>query len=142
MRPEALEALAGSSLILHAGDVGKPEVLARLREIAPVVAVRGNVDTAPWTTMLPETESVDVGGVRIFMVHDLAAMAADATAAGMAVVISGHTHRAVTNTREGVLFLNPGSAGPRRFRLPLTVARLTIAGARVSPAIIELHVQS
>ena len=138
LRPEAVARLRGSALILHAGDVGKPEILDELRAVAPVVAVRGNVDTAAWATALPLAEIVDAGGAQLFMLHDRAALDFDPKAAGFAVVVSGHTHRPAAEHRDGVLYLNPGSAGPRRFTLPITVARLDISAGRIGHQIIEL----
>ena len=140
LREEAVEALRGSELILHAGDVGTPDVLDRLRGMAPTIAVRGNVDTAPWATRLPITREVEVGALRVFMLHDLSSLALDPKAAGFAAVISGHTHRPRADVRDGVLYLNPGSAGPRRFTLPLAVAKLQIDGARLVHEIVELKV--
>lgn len=141
LRPEALEALQGADLVLHAGDVGPADILERLRAIAPTVAVRGNVDMAPWATALPVTEVVDVGGLHLYLLHDRAALDVDPKAAGFAAVISGHSHRPGAEVRHGVLYLNPGSAGPRRFTLPVTVARLTIAGAQLlSHEIVDLRV--
>ncbi len=139
LRPEAVAALGGSELILHAGDVGDPEILKRLRHIAPTVAVRGNVDTAAWASVLPMTEVVEIGELRLYMLHDLAALDLDAKAAGFAAVISGHTHRPVADMRGRVLYLNPGSAGPRRFSLPIAVARLQIDGTTLSHEIVELR---
>jgi putative phosphoesterase len=139
LRPEAIVALMDCELIVHAGDVGNPEILERLRAIAPTVAVRGNVDTSAWAMSLPLTEVVAVGDLQLYMLHDLAQLDLDPKAAGFAAVISGHTHRPVAETRNGVLYLNPGSAGPRRFRLPTTVARLEVAGSRLSHHLIELH---
>ena len=139
LRPEAVAALSGSELILHAGDVGDPAILERLRNIAPTVAVRGNVDTAAWASVLPVTEVVEIGELQIYMLHDLASLDLDAKAAGFAAVISGHTHRPVADVRGGVLYLNPGSAGPRRFSLPIAVARLQIDGATMSHEIVELR---
>jgi uncharacterized protein len=138
LRREAVAALRGSELILHAGDVGKPEILDELRALAPVVAVRGNVDTAVWATALRLAEIVDAGGAQLFMLHDRAALDFDPKAAGFAVVVSGHTHRPVAERRDGVLYLNPGSAGPRRFTLPITVARLDLSAGRLGHRIIEL----
>ena len=140
LRPQAVDALRGSDLVLHAGDVGAAEVLEALRSVAPTTAIRGNVDTAIWATALPTTEVIPVGGVEIFMLHDRAALDLDPKAAGFAAVVFGHTHRPGAETRDGVLYLNPGSAGPRRFTLPVTVARLTIAGGRISHEIIDLAV--
>lgn len=140
LRAEAVEALRGAELILHAGDVGNPEVLERLRTLAPVVAVRGNVDTSPWAAALPDTEVVDVGGVRIYMLHVLESLDLDPGAAGVSAVVFGHSHTPLAEMRRGVLYLNPGSAGPRRFRLPVTVARLTVGGGSIRHEIIELPV--
>jgi uncharacterized protein len=129
LREAALRALEGSELIVHAGDIGKPEILDALRELAPVVAVRGNVDTLAWAQALPLREVVEANGATLYIVHDLHDLDVNPAVAGFSVVISGHTHRATHFEREGVLYLNPGSAGPRRFTLPVTVARLR-AGAR------------
>ena len=139
LRPQALAALNGSDLILHAGDIGSPAILERLRDIAPVTAVRGNVD-AQWTLQLPLTQSIIVAGRVLYMIHDRSQLALHPAPDGAAVVVSGHSHKAVTETRDGVLYLNPGSAGPRRFRLPVTLARLRIAAARIEPEIVPLHV--
>jgi putative phosphoesterase len=140
IRPQALEALAGSDLILHAGDVGGPAVLAALRAIAPVVAVRGNNDVGAWATRLAATKTVRVAGARIHLLHDVKELDVDPVARGIRAVVSGHSHRPKAETRDGVVFLNPGSAGPRRFRLPVTVARLTVVGPTPSAEIVELAV--
>lgn len=140
LRPQAVAALQGADLILHAGDVGDRDILDRLGTVAPTVAVRGNVDTAVWATALPMTEVVEVGGLCLYMLHDRAALDLDPVAAGFAAVIFGHSHRAGAEPRDGVLFLNPGSAGPRRFSLPITIARLTVSGATLSYEIVELTV--
>jgi putative phosphoesterase len=126
LRKEALQALRGSELILHAGDVGKPEILEELRKIAPVVAVRGNVDTEPWAQALPETAVAEAGAALIYILHDVNALDLNPAAAGFHVVVSGHSHKPGKTQRDGVLYINPGSAGPRRFQLPLTVARLNL----------------
>jgi putative phosphoesterase len=126
LRKEAVKALLGSELIIHAGDVGKPEILEELRKIAPVVAVRGNVDTQPWAQALPETTVAEAGPVMIYVLHDLNALDLNPAAAGFPIVISGHSHKPGTTERNGILYINPGSAGPRRFRLPVTVARLRL----------------
>jgi putative phosphoesterase len=126
LRDEALRALRGSDLILHAGDVGAPEILAKLQEIAPVVAVRGNVDEGDWAEKLPLTQVVQAGEVAIYMLHILGQLDLDPRAAGFAMVISGHSHKAGQSEKNGVLYVNPGSAGPKRFRLPVTVARLDL----------------
>src|SRR4029077_16203854 len=127
LRREALEALGGSDLILHAGDVGKPEILKQLREIAQVVAVRGNVDTEPWAQALPETAVAEAGAVLIYVLHDVNALDLNPAAAGFRLVVSGHSHKPGKIERDGVLYINPGSAGPRRFQLPVSLARLNLA---------------
>ncbi|MBV9566852.1 MAG: metallophosphoesterase [Hyphomicrobiales bacterium] len=136
LRPSAIAALSPSDLIIHAGDVGKPEVLEELCAIAPVIAVRGNIDKGALAQKLPEREVLELGGCRILILHDLADL--DPREAGFQAVIFGHSHRPLIETREEVLHFNPGSAGPRRFRLPVTVGRLTIAGGEMRAEIIEL----
>jgi uncharacterized protein len=140
LRPEAIVPLLGSDLIIHAGDVGAPEILDRLREIAPTFAVRGNIDTSPWAQALPLTEVVEAGRVQCYVLHNLLDLSLDPKAAGFAVVISGHTHRPHVQVRHDVLYLNPGSAGPRRFTLPIAVARIEVNGSHISHEIIELQV--
>jgi hypothetical protein len=140
LRPEALEGLRGSDLIVHAGDVGNVDVLERLRAIAPTVAVRGNVDTGAWAAELPATEVVEVGGLHLYVLHDISTLDLDPKAAGFAAVIFGHSHRPSVELRDGVLFLNPGSAGPRRFSLPIGVARLRVVGERLSHELVELSI--
>jgi hypothetical protein len=140
LRPEAVAALDGSDLIVHAGDVGDAKVLERLRTIAPTFAVRGNVDTDAWASALPMTEVVEAGRLLLYVLHDLAALDLDPKAAGFAAVISGHSHRPAGAVRDTVLYLNPGAAGPRRFSLPICVARLHVEGDRMSHEIIELRV--
>jgi putative phosphoesterase len=140
LRPEAVERLAGSNLIVHAGDVGKPSVLDALRAVAPVVAVRGNVDAGRWADGLPATAIATAGSHRLYVVHDLADLRIDPGREGCSAVICGHTHRPRAEWREGVLFLNPGAAGPRRFRLPVTLARLIVNGPNLSHEILELSV--
>jgi uncharacterized protein len=139
LRPEALAALRGSDLIIHAGDVGRPDVLDGLRGLAPLFVVRGNVDTQAWAAAWPATEAVRVGPHLLWVLHDISELDLDA-AAGTAAVIYGHSHRAAMETRGGVLYLNPGSAGPRRFRLPVTVARLRVSAAALRPEIVDLDV--
>jgi putative phosphoesterase len=124
LRPEALAALRGSSHILHAGDVGDIDILDALKQIAPVTAIRGNIDTDGPTAQLPATEVIELEGHLIYLLHSLADLDLKPEAAGMSVVISGHSHKPKVETRNGVLYLNPGSAGPRRFSLPITVAHL------------------
>jgi len=140
LRPEAVAALRGSQVILHAGDVGAPVVLDQLRALAPTCAVRGNIDTQPWAARLPATRAVEVGPLLLWMLHNIAELDCDPIAAGFAAVISGHSHKPSIETRGGVLYLNPGSAGPRRFKLPVTIARLHVAGTSIRPEIVELDV--
>jgi putative phosphoesterase len=137
-REEALAALRGSDLILHAGDIGAPEVLERLREIAPTVAVRGNNDRDAWGLALPLTDVVVAGEHHIYLLHDIADLDLDPAAAGFAAVVYGHSHKPLSERRGGVLYLNPGSAGPRRFTLPIAVARLRITQRGLEPELIEL----
>jgi len=138
VRPEALARLRGVDLIVHAGDVGHPDVLRALGAIAPVVAVRGNNDRGPWARKLRETERIELGGGRLYVLHDLAALAIDPVAEGIDVVIAGHSHRPSITRRDGVTFLNPGSAGPRRFSLPIALARLSVGQGQVRARIVEL----
>jgi len=139
LRPEAAEALRGCDVIVHAGDVGTPAVLAGLREIAPTVAVRGNNDKGVWAGTLPETAVVEAGGASLYVLHNLNALDLDPAAAGFQAVIAGHSHRPGIENRQGVLFVNPGSAGPRRFTLPVAVARLRVRRAkRVEAEVVEL----
>lgn len=138
LRPQALAALAGSELILHAGDIGSPEVLSALQALAPVAAVRGNNDTAPWALALPETRVVEAGGLRFYLLHDLKTLALDPVTAGFAAVISGHSHKPLEERRAGVLYLNPGSAGPRRFQLPISLARLQLHDGQVHAELLHL----
>jgi putative phosphoesterase len=140
LRPEAVAALSGSDHIIHAGDIGAPEILEELRSMATVTAVRGNVDTAPWARKLPETEVVEIGGVSIYVLHDLAQLDLKPEAAGFAAVASGHSHVPKQETRNGVLYFNAGSAGPRRFKLPVSVGRLIVANGRVRGELIPLQV--
>ena len=139
LRPEAVAALRGSDLIIHAGDIGAPEVIASLEAIAPVRAVRGNNDHAAWAQKWPETDVVEAGGVFIYLLHNLADLDLDPRAASCRVVVSGHSHMPKAEERGGVLYLNPGSAGPRRFRLPVAVARLRIDGQNVEHEIVTLE---
>jgi putative phosphoesterase len=138
LRPEAVQALGGSEHIIHAGDVGAPEILDQLSKIAPVTAIRGNVDKEPWARRLAETEVVELGGISIYVLHDLARLDLKPEAAGFRVVISGHSHVPKEETKNGVLYLNPGSAGPRRFKLPVSVARMSIRGGEVEAEIVTI----
>jgi hypothetical protein len=139
LREEARQALRGSDVIVHAGDVGDPNILEALRKIAPVVAVRGNVDTAEWAKSLPETAVVEAGAVNIYVLHDVNALDLDPKAAGFQIVVSGHSHKPGQTERKGVTFLNPGSAGPRRFNLPITVARLDLTAKAWSVEFLDLE---
>ena len=138
MRPEALAALQDVSQIIHAGDVGSPEVLAALRAIAPVTAIRGNVDHGMWVQGLPATRVVEADGAMLYVLHDLGALDLDPAAAGFAAVISGHSHKPRIDRRNGVLYINPGSAGPRRFNLPITLALLSINQGQVEAELVAL----
>ncbi len=139
LRPEAVRALRGSDLIIHAGDVGNPEILETLKGLAPVVAVRGNVDTAAWAVeQLPATNVAEAGDCSIYVLHDLHDLDLDPAAAGFKAVVSGHSHKASQAERDGVLYINPGSAGPRRFNLPITVARLDLTHSPWKLDFIEL----
>jgi putative phosphoesterase len=140
LRPEAVEVLRGSELILHAGDVGKPEIIETLKQIAPVIAIRGNVDTAAWAKALPETVVVEESPVSIYMLHNLQYLDLKPATAGFHIVVSGHTHKPLREERDGVLYINPGSAGPRRFDLPVTVARLNLGVTPWDLKFIELKV--
>ena len=139
VRPELLEALSGVEMIIHAGDVGGAQVLEVLRAQAPVVAVRGNMDGGPWARGLREAEVVEMGRVLLYVLHDAQEIDLDPAAAGFRAVISGHTHRPALSRRNGVLFLNPGSAGPRRFRLPVSAAILHLGGESLQAELIDLE---
>ncbi len=140
LRPEAISALQGSDLIIHAGDIGRLEVIEQLEEIAPVKAIRGNIDQAAWADEFPETEVVEANDTLIYVLHNLKALDLDPQAAGFRVVVSGHSHQPKIEEKNGTLYLNPGSAGPRRFKLPIAVARLTIAGERIRSEILPLDI--
>lgn len=140
MRPEALAALAGVSHIVHGGDIGAAEVLAALNTIAPVTAVRGNNDTHAWAQKLPLTDTLEVAGHRLYVLHDIADLDLDPAAAGFAVVVTGHSHQPKVVTKDGVLFMNPGSAGPRRFKLPVTVGLLQVGPGGIDGSIQELNI--
>jgi putative phosphoesterase len=138
IRPEALRALAGVERIVHAGDIGGPDVLAELAKIAPVDAVRGNNDHGPWARAVPETRVVEAGGHSLYVLHDLKELDLDPAGAGVDVVIAGHSHQPRNEHIDGCLYLNPGSAGPRRFKLPICVAILTLSGGKASAEIVTL----
>lgn len=138
LRPEALEALRGSDRIIHAGDVGDPEILDRLAEIAPLTAVRGNIDKAAWARKLPETDLLELGDLSIYLLHNLEDLDLKPEGAGFAAVIYGHSHVPKQEMRDGVLYFNPGSAGPRRFKLPVTVGRLSLEQGKIRGEIIVI----
>jgi putative phosphoesterase len=140
LRPEALQALEGAEMIIHAGDIGPPQVLEMLQTIAPVIAVRGNNDQEKWALALPETAVVEVAGVALYVLHDVKRLDLDPAGAGFHAVISGHSHQPSLVRRRGVLFLNPGSAGPRRFKLPISMARLIIGAGSVEAQLFDLAV--
>jgi putative phosphoesterase len=139
VRPQAIAALRGSAIIVHAGDVGKLDVIKELRRLAPVFAVRGNIDIGEWAAPLPMSQQVEVGPLRFFVLHRIAELDFDPAAVGIAAVVFGHSHRPSIEMRNGVLFLNPGSAGRRRFKLPVTVARVSVSGQRMRAEIVELQ---
>lgn len=138
LRPEAFEFLRGSDFIVHAGDIGDAAVLDTLRTLAPVTAVRGNNDREAWARAIAETEVLQAGEVRIYVLHDLAQLDLDPAAAGFRVVVSGHSHQPRIEERSGVLYVNPGSCGPRRFKLPVAVAELRLSGKSVKARLVEL----
>jgi uncharacterized protein len=138
LRPEAVATLEGSDHIIHAGDVGNPDILKELSARAPLTAIRGNIDREPWARKLPETEVLEVGGVSIYVLHSIADLDLKPQAAGFKAVVSGHSHIPKQEVRDGVLYLNPGSAGPRRFKLPVTVGRLIVQDGAVQGEIIRI----
>jgi uncharacterized protein len=140
VRPEALAALAGVERIVHAGDIGTSDVLEALGRIAPVTAVRGNNDRERWAADIPETDVLEIGDVSLYVLHDLHELDLDPRAAGFAAVIAGHSHQPRMEERDGVLYLNPGSAGPRRFKLPISLARLTVTGGRLRAELVTLDI--
>jgi uncharacterized protein len=135
LRPQALEALAGVEHIIHAGDIGSPDIVPRLAEIAPVTAIRGNVDTQVWARDLPAWEVATLAGRTIYVIHDLGDLDLDPSEAGIGMIVSGHSHRPKFEMRQGVVYLNPGSAGPRRFKLPVTLATVDLGAATLRPDI-------
>jgi uncharacterized protein len=140
VRQEALAALKGSELIIHAGDIGKPEVLASLRSLASVVAIRGNNDREAWARKLPDILSLQVNGFGFYIIHNVHELPIDPAAVGLDAVICGHSHKPNLSHRDSICFLNPGSAGPRRFKLPVTVARLQVEGEKLEAKIVELKI--
>ena len=139
LRPEAVEALRGSQHIIHAGDVGDPEILEQLAEIAPLTAIRGNVDKGSWARKLSGTEVVEIGGASIYVLHDISKLDLKPETAGFGVVVYGHSHMPKQEMRDGVLYFNPGSAGARRFNLPVTVGKLTVVNGEVRGEIIPIE---
>ena len=139
LRPEALHALRGADLIIHAGDVGNGEILEPLRGLAPTFAVRGNIDIVGAAARLPAIAVVEAGALLFYVLHDIAELGLDPPTAGFAAAVYGHSHRPSIETRDGVLYLNPGSAGPRRFNLPVTLARVIVAGRELRPEIVTLE---
>ena len=138
LRPEAVQALQGSELIIHAGDVGDPRILEELRLLAPVVAVRGNVDTNAWSANLPQTAVAQAGPTLIYVLHDLNTLDINPAAAGIHIVVSGHSHKPIRQEHDGVLYINPGSAGPRRFDLPISLARVDLRATPWTIDFVEL----
>ncbi|HEX7026807.1 MAG TPA: metallophosphoesterase family protein [Gammaproteobacteria bacterium] len=140
LRPQAVDVLQGSELVIHAGDIGSADVVERLSNIAPVVAIRGNVDTGEWAEKFPAEEVIKVHGRHLYVLHNLNEIDLDPAAAGFDVVISGHSHKPLINKKDGVLYVNPGSAGPRRFKLPVAVAMLRVTSEDIQARIRELIV--
>jgi len=140
LRPQAVDALRGSQHIIHAGDVGNQEILEDLSAVAPVTAVRGNVDKAAWARKLSVTDVLELGGISIYILHDLAQLDLKPKAAGFSVVVSGHSHVSKQEARDGLLYFNPGSAGPRRFKLPVSVGNLIVESGKVRGEIVDLRV--
>jgi putative phosphoesterase len=140
VRPEALAALEGSELIIHAGDIGKAEVLTSLKAIAPVIAIRGNNDRDAWAKKIPDVLNVQINGIAIHVIHNVNELDADPITEGFRAIVSGHSHKPGLVTREGILFINPGSAGPRRFKLPVTVGKLLLVRDSVRVKIVNLDV--
>ncbi len=138
LRPQAVAFLHGCDRILHGGDIGNAEILAQLSTIAPVTAIRGNNDKGDWAEAIPETEFFEFGGVYVYAIHDLAQLDIEPSAAGIRVVVSGHSHKPLIERRDDIFFINPGSAGPRRFKLPISVADILIEGSAISPRIVGL----
>jgi len=140
LRPEAVAALRGTDVIVHAGDVGNADIIEQLRRIAPLFVVRGNIDQGNWAARLPIREVVSIGELKFLLLHQVAELALDPQAEGYAAVVYGHSHVPSMETRDNVLFLNPGSAGPQRFQLPVTIARARVRGRRIDAEIVHLPV--
>jgi uncharacterized protein len=139
LRAEATAFLQGCDHILHGGDIGGPEILEQLAVLAPVSAVRGNNDTQAWAASLPDTRLLQLAGVRVYVIHDLGKLSIEPCAAAVQIIVSGHSHQPCVRERGGVIYLNPGSAGPRRFNLPISIAEVRIAGTVITPRLVELH---
>src|SRR5579859_2923026 len=142
LRPEAIAALKGADYIIHAGDIGDPAILTKLAAIAPLTTVRGNVDREPWTRKIPASNVLEVGTISIYVLHNLNELDLKPEAAGFAAVVAGHTHQPKQDLRNGVLYFNPGSAGPRRFKLPVTVGHLRIQERNIESEVIELKIKT
>jgi putative phosphoesterase len=140
LRPEATAFLGGCDHILHGGDIGGPEILAQLAALAPLTAVRGNNDTQVWAASLPQTRLLELAGVRLYLIHNVDEIELDPAAAGVRVIVSGHSHRPSVHERGGIVYVNPGSAGPRRFKLPISVAELEICASIITPKLVQLRV--
>ena len=138
LRPEAIEHLVGTDYIIHAGDIGAQEVIEGLQRIAPTTAIRGNIDAGEWAKDYPDTELVVLGGRAFYVLHNLNELKLDPAASGFDVVVSGHSHRPKIERKNGILYVNPGSAGPRRFKLPIAVATLTLSARTILPRILEI----
>ena len=141
LRPQAIAFLRGSDFLVHGGDIGHADILKDLASLAPVTAVRGNNDKGPWAEAVANTEVLQVEGVLIYVIHNIAELDLDPRAAGFHVVVSGHSHKPSVNERDGVLYVNPGSAGPRRFKLPVAVAELAVSGSSIRARIVELEIK-
>lgn len=140
LRAQAVELLRGSDHIIHAGDIGAPEIVPELEKIAPVTAIRGNVDVQSWARKFPATEAAELGGLLIYLIHDVNDLDLNARAAGFAAVISGHSHKPKQEVRDGVLYFNPGSAGPKRFSLPISVGGLEITADGIAAVVMEIKI--
>jgi putative phosphoesterase len=139
LRPQAIAFLRGCDHILHGGDIGSAQILEQLAALAPVTAVRGNNDTQAWAAPLPDTQLLQLAGARCYVIHDLKGLRIDPGAEAVQVIVSGHSHQPSLSERAGVIYLNPGSAGPRRFRLPVSVAEIRIEGASITPRLVQLQ---
>jgi putative phosphoesterase len=139
LRPEATAFLEGCDHILHGGDIGGPEILEQLAALAPLTAVRGNNDTQIWAATLPPTRLLEFGGVKLYIIHNVDQLELDPAAAGVRVIVSGHSHQPSVRERGGVVYVNPGSAGPRRFKLPISVGELEISGTIITPKLVQLR---